>query len=45
MDLALLVYAISLIGDLKFFVGLVAVALAITVAVTGIYTASWYFGG
>lgn len=45
MDLALLVYAISLIDSLKFFVGLVAVALAITVAVTGIYTASWYFGG
>ena len=45
MDLALLVYAISLIGDLKYFVVLVSFALAITVAVTGIYTASWYFGG
>jgi hypothetical protein len=45
MDLALLVYGISLLGGLKSFLIFVAVIAGVAAAVCGVYTATWFFDG
>lgn len=45
MDLALLVYAISLLDGLRTFLIFIAVLAGLVTVVCAIYTATWYFEG
>lgn len=45
MDLALLVYGISLLSGIKSFLIFLAVIAGVTAAVSAVYTATWFFDG
>jgi hypothetical protein len=45
MDLALLVYGISLLSGIKHFLIFLAIISGITLAISAIYTVSWFFEG
>ena len=45
MDLALLVYAVSLLEGFKFFFALTIVLSVVVLIISGIFTATWRFDG